>query len=472
MYGLRFQPYHRAVATGLVALCMGPAASFAASNEDGGADNSPKDLQMKGVVIESPYPVRGGDFGASCTLLDLDGDGNRDLAIGAPGEERVYVAQGADPDAGHRFSGMKLFSRPSFSKGGLVRKGSKTFGTALAAGNLDDDPADEFVIGEPGADRGDGLVFVYGLGESSKAPLVLKPLASGQGGRFGWKIEVDDLDGDGIGDLVVSESCGIVEGVGAGRLHVIRGPFVDGSGGSEDRFVIPNPAPSEGASFGHALAVRDLDDDGISDLVVSAPGNTSSGVALAGQVFVFNGPVGEGGSIVLEDPDPNPRDPSRFGMDLAVFQQTVAVGSPRKNGSAEDAGQGFVFRHPGSGPLTLHNHPFPEEDDILGFRTGILDVSGNARPEVIFVSLKKRGFYVWDGARIKDEPRFVSVLPDSDDHYAQGITTGQLFAGDREEVVLGDPTWDRPGEGKHDNSGRIVIYHVPTGDKTGDGVGR
>ena len=91
---------------------------------------------------------------------------------------------------------------------------------------------------------------------------------------------------------------------------------------------------------------------------------------------------------------------------------------------------------------------------------------------MIFVSLKKRGFYVWDGARIKDEPRFVSVLPDSEDHYAQGITTGQLFAGDREEVVLGDPTWDRPGEGKHDNSGRIVIYHVPTGDKTGDGVGR
>jgi hypothetical protein len=85
------------------------------------------------------------EFGAALAAGDFDADGFDDLAIGAPGHG--------------------LLGTVAVLYGGAVRRttlappdaalGARRFGSALAAGDLNDDGADDLVVGEPGSDRAD-----------------------------------------------------------------------------------------------------------------------------------------------------------------------------------------------------------------------------------------------------------------------------------------------------------------------------
>ena len=42
-----------------------------------------------------------------------------------------------------------------------------------------------------------------------------------------------------------------------------------------------------------------------------------------------------------------------------------------------------------------------------------------------------------------------------------GLVLADVLRGGHDELVLGDPTWDRPGEDLHDDVGRVVVQGVP-----------
>ena len=85
---------------------------------------------------------------------------------------------------------------------------------------------------------------------------------------------------------------------------------------------------------------------------------------------------------------------------------------------------------------------------------------GDSSPDFLFAVLLPRLLFVWDGQDRSALPQAVTPPDDVGDHFAQGIHLVDLIGDSYEEVVMGDPTWDRPGAGIGDEVGRVVVQQV------------
>ncbi|MDZ4847718.1 MAG: FG-GAP-like repeat-containing protein [Pirellulaceae bacterium] len=101
---------------------------------------------------------------------------------------------------------------------------------------------------------------------------------------FGTSVAaLGDLDGDGIGELVVG---GFNGNVPAGAVHVL---FLSATGAAKSSIRIGSnenggPVTAETDAFGaSSTSIGDIDGDGIPDLAVGAPGNTSN----SGSVYIL-----------------------------------------------------------------------------------------------------------------------------------------------------------------------------------------
>ncbi len=142
-------------------------------------------------------PAPDSEFGAAVAgLPDLDGDGDGDLAVGAPGEDR----NGVDSGALHVFSGRDgthLYSRYGDAAG-------DRFGATLTtAGDFDADGRGDVAASSSGF-RLAGYVRVFGGGATGRQ------LFERRGGQidsfFGLGLAGGlDVDADGFDDLLISE---------------------------------------------------------------------------------------------------------------------------------------------------------------------------------------------------------------------------------------------------------------------------
>ena len=144
----------------------------------------------------------------------------------------------------------------------------------------------------------------------------------------------------------------------------------------------------------------------------------------------------------------------RWGMSIDARDQTILVGSPRKDvPPVLDAGMGFAFR-PGE---TVRNYsPKPVENGILGYRARAVDLIGDATPDIAFMSLPV-GTYVWDGAHADGDPVFFARPPAASSHWCSGAVAAQVVPGGKQELVLGSPRWSPAGKPKSWQSGRLLI---------------
>ena len=165
-------------------------------------------------------------------------------------------------------------------------------GAALVTGDWNADGFADLAIGAPGDTvAGDALAgsvaVVWGTEtgpDPTGATLItlddawIEGAVSEPGDRFGTSLAVGDLDGDMVDDLAIGAPS---DGTAAGSVVVLYG--ADGGFDEATEQIIAQaavladssevPETSEpGDRFGHALAIGDLDDDGVDDLVVGAPG--------------------------------------------------------------------------------------------------------------------------------------------------------------------------------------------------------
>ncbi len=162
------------------------------------------------LVFGAPVPTASAYFGAALAIGDIDGDGERDIAVGAPGDDagagRVYLYT-----AGELTLARTQGNSPSASA--VTGAGPQArLGTTLIFADLDGNGADELIVGAPGSNATDaaaavqaGAAYVFdhlpSLGglDLTDARTILS--AGEPYLRTGERIGTADVDTDGSADL-------------------------------------------------------------------------------------------------------------------------------------------------------------------------------------------------------------------------------------------------------------------------------
>jgi hypothetical protein len=292
----------------------------------------------------------GDQFGSSVAMGDFDGNGFRDLAVGAPRENlsnqsdagAVNVLYGSA--TGLTSTGDEFWNQDSDGVNGKVEV-DDWFGTSLSGGDFDGDELDDLIIGvslessNAGSHVGAANVL-YGTTEglSSIGDQLWTQDSEGinnkaeAGDGFGFSVSSGDFNGDGYDDATIGIDGEDLNGqIDAGAVAVIYGSVggLDASGDQfwhQDRLGIEDSA-EEYDDFGWAVAAADFGNGSETDLAVGAWGENLIRDQVeygdAGAVTVLygsgSGIVSESSQFWTQDSDSIPDESNyddRFGQSV------------------------------------------------------------------------------------------------------------------------------------------------------------
>ena len=260
----------------LVVGMPGSAADQAGAVAIRGRDGDEKLVTPTDAELAEPYD-RDVGFGMSVASGDVDRDGWADLAVSAPGNDVVTIMHGAPGDP----LGGRV--KPISTSELRMTPGEGRYGSRLLVADLDGDGYDDLLVGAPDAERtatGSGVMQLMRGGphglSTGRSYLLRSPEDTLDG--FGTKLRVGDLDGDGDLDLV--------EGApdrdnATGHATICRGKP---SGPTRCRLLTESGTSS--------LAVADVDHDGFDD-ILQGDGIADPASAAGGEVRLWRG--GDGG---------------------------------------------------------------------------------------------------------------------------------------------------------------------------------
>jgi hypothetical protein len=319
----------------------------------------------------------------------------------------------------------------------------------LAAGDFNGDGFSDLAVGHSSAAQVQVFLGPF-EGERSTPDWTL---SGPSGSRFGHALVADDLDGDGLDDLVVTapgwtrqllggpvpsagaafafvdaawraadpvdlgpyvlvEGASSYEGLGH-SLAVVRGPEPRVAVGTPSvGILLVSPAGEPVAGIGYdrelacpmneALAALDLDGDGQEELAGSSDGCPAL-VGGAGLAHVYPGDLeGEHGAeaALLVVHGPHPQD--AFGFNLADRSDLdgdghddLLVGAPSVTGDLGRTGAWFGFSGTGRGELTADlatwRRDGPGVDGIFGFSQLVEDLDGDGLADLFVAGPRSAG---------------------------------------------------------------------------------
>jgi hypothetical protein len=230
------------------------------------------------------------DFaGWSVGAADTDGDGLYEAMIGATGQDAGGTTSGAvylveDPSGSLDLSlaDAKLIGESASDYAGY---------SVAGLGDVDGDGLDDIAVGGPSSGTGAGMAWVLagpvsGTIDLSAADATLTGVAGGD--STGADVaRGGDVDGDGVGDLLVGAALSDGTGTEAGAAYLVLGPPSDSSlSAAEATFTGALAQDRAGSSLAGG---GDADGDGFGDLLFGSPYEDTGG-SNAGATWLVYGP--------------------------------------------------------------------------------------------------------------------------------------------------------------------------------------
>jgi hypothetical protein len=330
---------------------------------------------------------------------DVDDDGHEDALIGAPGESTfgtdagaAYLLLGPITRGGDlNLEGIELLSDAAGAKGGYA---------VAAAGDVDDDGYDDFLVGAHGTGGNTGsahLAFGPVDRDGWLSGLDVELTGEASGDYAGWSLSsAGDVDGDGLADILVGAQAESSAGAGTGAAYLVLGPCsASGDLGSLAHAKLTGESTWDYA--GYAVAgPGDVDGDGLDDLLVSARWEDSGGSSSGAVYLVLGGVSGtsslSGASAKLTGSTAN----EMVGSDVAGagdldgdgFADLLLGGEGGAYGGSS-SGVVYLVRGPVWGTLALADSADARFEggtagDKLGSGVaGNVDLDGDGAPEIL-----------------------------------------------------------------------------------------
>ena len=216
-------------------------------------------------------------FGSSVSSAgDINDDGYDDIIIGIYGSDLVLPNAGA---ANIYLGGKTIKNEPDFTFTG--QKADDFFGYSVSrAGDVNNNGFSEFLVGSLQANQ--ASLYLWDKSADTLKSITFKGSKSDR--RFGNCVSpAGDFNVDGFDDFLIADYCNSVKGTNVGRVYLYYG-------GSE---IDTNPDLTfEGEAalnnFGTTVACAgDVNGDGISDIMVGAPGFDR--VNFYGRIYIYYG---------------------------------------------------------------------------------------------------------------------------------------------------------------------------------------
>jgi hypothetical protein len=233
-----------------------------------------------GTVIWSvDGPSHGSSYGSSYKFVnDINGDGVVDVLIGIPGESSFGMAENGAIRALSGLDGSMQWEVLGFTPFG--RLGS----SFLMLGDVNGDGYDEFTTGLDTASTQGRIDNGYLQTHSTKTGMMLWQFHGTTSGEQLGKVTlfVEDISGDGIGDIVVSSHLADAAGFGDnGKITAIASSYgyqLWSTYGDSNRELLGKDMRS----------ASDIDGDGIKDLYAFSPRADTQGLRDNGMVKVIS----------------------------------------------------------------------------------------------------------------------------------------------------------------------------------------
>jgi uncharacterized repeat protein (TIGR01451 family) len=383
------------------------------------------DRSLLGTIMD-PEPNVGRGFDSAADAGDINGDGVADILVGAAGGFAAagvaYVFSGAD---------LSLLLTIDDPEANLEIVG---FGFRVASiGDVNRDNIPDIAVGAPRNDANiftdQGKVFVFsGANGQLMYPAITDPLLPQSQEEFGRVFDgIDDIDGDGVPDLLVAAPLFDVESpIGPVVVEDLGVAFVFSGATGSFLYGLAPPLFENNIEFGTDLAdIGDIDGDGITDLLIGAPGDFFYS-DWEGEAYLFSG---KDGTLLYTVEHPVPQIDALFGESLDGVGDINLDGAPDFLIGA--AGQDLEVSGQGQAYLFLSNIPLPPTADLVTSKT-VNNISPNEGEAVTYtLSVTNNGPDDATDVSLTDQlPLGVSYVSSIPSHGSYDSSTGIWTVGD------------------------------------------